>query len=54
MWAWFENPLLDGVVAITMVTNMAIVGLAGTTIPILLDRNNIDPEIGSILYYNHY
>jgi magnesium transporter len=44
-WAWFGNPLLGGVISMAMIINMAIAGLAGTTIPILLDRNEIDPAI---------
>jgi magnesium transporter len=49
-WAWFGNSLLGGVIAMAMVTNMAIAGLAGTTIPIFLDHNNIDPAIASSVF----
>jgi magnesium transporter len=44
-WDWFGNSLLVGVIAMAMVTNMAIAGLARTPIPILLYRNNIDLAI---------
>ena len=33
-----------------IVTNMAIAGLAGTTISILLDSNNIDPAVASSVF----
>jgi magnesium transporter len=49
-WVWFGNPLLGGVIAMAMIINMAIAGLAGTTIPILLDRNKIDPAIASSVF----
>ena len=49
-WAWFGNPLLGGVISMAMIINMAIAGLAGTTIPILLDRNKIDPAIASSVF----
>jgi magnesium transporter len=49
-WAWFENPFLGSVVAMAKVTNMAIAGLAGTIIPIILEHNNIDPAIASSIF----
>jgi magnesium transporter len=49
-WAWFGNPLLGGVISMAMIINMAIAGLAGTTIPIILDRNKIDPAIASSVF----
>jgi magnesium transporter len=49
-WAWFENALLGGVIAMAMVINMAIAGLAGTTILIILACNNIDLAIASSVF----
>jgi len=49
-WYWFESAALGGVIAMAMVVNMAVAGLAGTTIPILLDKNNIDPAIASSVF----
>ncbi len=49
-WAWFNNPMLGGVIAIAMVVNMLVAGLAGTMIPLVLDRNDIDPAIASSVF----
>ena len=49
-WFWFENPLLGAVIAIAMVVNLLIAGLAGTVIPLVLDRNGIDPAIASSVF----
>jgi magnesium transporter len=46
-WAWFSNPTLALVIAMAMVVNMVVAGLAGTTIPIILDRAGKDPAIAS-------
>ena len=44
---WFGSPALGGVIAVAMVINMVIAGLAGTGIPIVLDRLGIDPALAS-------
>lgn len=49
-WVWFNDMLLGGVIALAMVVNMIVAGLAGTAIPIYLDRNNIDPAIASSVF----
>ncbi len=49
-WLWFDNPALGGVIAMAMIVNMIVAGLAGTTIPIFLDRNDIDPAIASSVF----
>ncbi len=49
-WGWFGSAALGAVIAVAMVVNMIVAGLAGTTIPILLDRNNIDPAIASSVF----
>lgn len=49
-WAWFQTPLLGGVIAAAMVINMLIAGLAGTLIPIALNRVGIDPAIASTVF----
>ena len=46
-WAWFANPALGVVIALAMTVNMVVAGLAGTTIPLLLERAGIDPAIAS-------
>lgn len=49
-WAWFGDPVLGIVIAMAMVVNMIVAGLAGTAIPIYLDKNNIDPAISSSVF----
>ena len=46
-WAWFSNPTLAVVIAMAMVVNMIVAGLAGATIPVLLERAGHDPAIAS-------
>jgi len=49
-WIWFQSPVLGGVIAAAMVVNLIVAGLAGTTIPILLDRYGADPAIASSVF----
>ena len=44
---WFGSPALGAVIATAMVINLVVAGLAGTVIPVLLDRANIDPALAS-------
>jgi magnesium transporter len=44
---WFGSPALGGVIAVAMVINMVVAGLAGTGIPILLERVGVDPALAS-------
>ncbi|QFT57283.1 Magnesium transporter MgtE [Sulfitobacter sp. THAF37] len=44
---WFGSPALGYVIAAAMVINMVIAGLAGTGIPILLEKVGIDPALAS-------
>ena len=44
---WFGLPQLGMVVAVAMVINLLIAGLAGTLVPVLLDRLDIDPALAS-------
>ncbi|MDR9428481.1 MAG: magnesium transporter [Salibaculum sp.] len=46
-WAWFGQPLLGVVIAAAMVINLVVAGLAGTVVPIVLDRMGIDPALAS-------
>jgi len=45
--AWFGSPMLGAVIGVAMVVNMVIAGLAGTVIPVLLERFGIDPALAS-------
>ncbi|MEM9437987.1 MAG: magnesium transporter, partial [Pseudomonadota bacterium] len=44
---WFGSPALGGVIAAAMVINMVVAGLAGTVIPVILERLSIDPALAS-------
>lgn len=44
---WFGSPALGYVIAVAMVVNMVVAGLAGTGIPILLERIGVDPALAS-------
>ncbi|WP_299687891.1 magnesium transporter [uncultured Tateyamaria sp.] len=44
---WFGSPALGYVIAAAMVINMVVAGLAGTAIPVILDRIGIDPALAS-------
>ena len=46
-WVWFSNSTLAVVIAMAMIVNMVVAGLAGTAIPIILDRAGKDPAIAS-------
>ncbi|MEP1768674.1 MAG: magnesium transporter [Sulfitobacter sp.] len=44
---WFGSPALGAVIAVAMVVNMVVAGLAGTGIPIVLERIGVDPALAS-------
>ena len=44
---WFGGPELGYVIAAAMVINLVVAGLAGTVIPVILDRVGIDPALAS-------
>jgi magnesium transporter len=44
---WFKIPLLGVVIAVSMVINLLSAGFFGAMIPIILDKLDIDPAIGS-------
>lgn len=44
---WFGSPGIGYVIAAAMVINLVVAGLAGTAIPVLLDRVGIDPALAS-------
>ncbi|MGB7318767.1 MAG: magnesium transporter [Planktotalea sp.] len=44
---WFGSPALGYIIATAMVINMVVAGLAGTVIPILLDKLGVDPALAS-------
>jgi magnesium transporter len=46
---WFNIENLGFVIALSMVINLLMAGFFGATIPLLLERLNVDPAIGSTL-----
>jgi magnesium transporter len=44
---WFGSPMLGVVIAIAMVINMVVAGLAGTAIPVILEKLGVDPALAS-------
>ncbi len=46
-WVWFGTPMLGLVIAVAMVINLIVAGLAGTMIPVLLEKFGIDPALAS-------
>jgi len=47
---WFSNTLLGVVIGAAMVFNMLCAAMAGVSIPILLNRMNVDPAIASTVF----
>ncbi len=46
-WVWFGSWALAGVIAVAMVVNLVVAGLAGIGIPVLLERVGVDPALAS-------
>jgi magnesium transporter len=46
-WAWFGSLAIGAVIAAAMIINLIIAGLAGTAIPIGLERAGVDPAVAS-------
>ena len=44
---WFDAPMLGVVIGVAMLVNLIVAGLAGTGIPLLLERIGIDPALAS-------
>ncbi|MGZ2258720.1 magnesium transporter [Roseobacter sp. A03A-229] len=44
---WFGSPALGYVIAAAMVINLVVAGLAGTVIPVILERVGVDPALAS-------
>ncbi len=47
---WFHDPMLGGVIATAMITNLVVAGFFGAGIPIVLDRMGQDPAIASSVF----
>jgi magnesium transporter len=46
----FSNPVLGGVIAAAMMTNIIIAGLAGVLVPLALERAGADPAVASSVF----
>lgn len=46
-YVWFGQPMLGVVIALAMVINLVVAGLAGTGVPVLLEKLGIDPALAS-------
>lgn len=46
----FSNPALGGVIAVAMLANIVIAGLAGVFVPLTLYRLDVDPAVGSSVF----
>ena len=44
---WFKNGMLGAVIAIAMIINLLVAGFFGSAIPLLLEKFEIDPAVGS-------
>jgi magnesium transporter len=44
---WFSSPMLGAVIGGALVINMMIAGLAGTVVPVVLDKLGVDPALAS-------
>ena len=45
--AWFGSPMLGVVIGVAMVVNLVVAGLAGTVIPVALEKLGVDPALAS-------
>ncbi len=46
-WFWFDTAMLGAVLALAMIINLLVAGLAGILVPVLLDKFDIDPALAS-------
>ncbi len=46
-WAWFGKPMLGVVIGLALVLNLMAAGLAGMSIPLVLQRLGVDPAVAS-------
>ena len=49
-WLWFQSPEIGVIIGLAMIVNMVVAGLAGASIPLLLDKAGIDPAIASSVF----
>lgn len=49
-WLWSADIMIGVVLAVAMVVNMLVAGLAGILIPVTLNRMNMDPAVSSAVF----
>lgn len=49
-WAWFADPEIGAIIALAMIVNILVAGIAGMVVPVTLDKMNIDPAIASSVF----
>jgi len=49
-WFWAGDPWLGGIIGAAMIVNMIVAGLAGTLIPLGLEKLNVDPAVASSVF----
>lgn len=47
---WFSSPMLGVVIALAMIVNLLVAGIAGTVVPIVLNRAGVDPAVASAVF----
>ncbi len=48
-WLWYGDPQLGGVIALAMIINLLVAGLAGILIPLGIERVGADPAVASVV-----
>ena len=46
-WVWFGSPALGGVIGTAVILNLLVAGLAGSALPLILQRLGFDPAVAS-------
>ena len=49
-WAWFHDPTIGVVIGLAMMINLIVAGLAGSLIPLTLERFGVDPAVSSSVF----
>ncbi len=49
-WLWFGSPDIGMIIAAAMIVNMIVAGLAGTLVPLGLERMGVDPAVASSVF----
>lgn len=47
VFLWYDNAILGVVIGVAMVINLVVAGLAGTVVPIILEKVGVDPALAS-------